>query len=204
LDSRGYYTILEVSERASFQEIKRSYRKLARKYHPDRNAAIEAEDTIKKINQAFEVLSNREKRRQYDSDILLTEIVPNDQEQTPNDLHESSSIGSQNSSVGSFKYPSTFWNNARDNATDNTKTMLDTPRSRFHITIEPSLCLAFGGCESIAPRVFVVDKNKRINPKAKVESETGDNLERILLAAQACPTKAIKIIDRYTGDQLYP
>jgi DnaJ-class molecular chaperone len=204
LDSRGYYAILEVSERASFQEIKRSYRKLARKYHPDRNNASEAEETIKKINQAFEVLSNREKRRQYDSDILLTKFVPNDQEQTPNDLHESSSIGSQNSSAGSFKHSNTFWNKARNNATDNTRTMLDTPRSRFHITIEPSLCLAFGGCESIAPRVFVVDKNKRINPKAKVESETGDNLERILLAAQACPTKAIKIIDRYTGDQLYP
>jgi DnaJ-class molecular chaperone len=204
LDSRGYYAILEVSERASFQEIKRSYRKLARKYHPDRNNASEAEETIKKINQAFEVLSNREKRRQYDSDILLTEFVPKDQEQTPNDLHESSSFGSQNSSAGSFKHSNTFWNKARNNATDNTRTMLDTPRSRFHITIEPSLCLAFGGCESIAPRVFVVDKNKRINPKAKVESETGDNLERILLAAQACPTKAIKIIDRYTGDQLYP
>ena len=204
MDSRGYYAILEVSERASFQEIKRSYRKLARKYHPDRNAASEAEEIIKKINQAFEVLSNREKRRQYDSDILLTEFVPNDQEQTPNDLHESSSIGSQNSSPGSFKHSNTFWNKASNNATDSTRTMLDTPRSRFHITIEPSLCLAFGGCESIAPRVFVVDKNKRINPKAKVESETGDNLERILLAAQACPTKAIKIIDRYTGDQLYP
>lgn len=204
MDSRGYYAILEVSERASFQEIKRSYRKLARKYHPDRNAASGAEETIKKINQAFEVLSNREKRRQYDSDILLTEFVPNDHEQTPNDLHESSSIGSQNSSPGSFKHSNTFWNRASNKATDETKTMLDTPRSRFHITIEPSLCLAFGGCESIAPRVFVVDKNKRINPKAKVESETGDNLERILLAAQACPTKAIKIIDRYTGDQLYP
>ena len=204
MDSRGYYAILEVSERASFQEIKRSYRKLARKYHPDRNAASGAEETIKKINQAFEVLSNREKRRQYDSDILLTEFVPNDQEQTPNDLHESSSIGSQNSSPGSFKHSNTFWNKASNKATDETKTMLDTPRSRFHITIEPSLCLAFGGCESIAPRVFVVDKNKRINPKAKVESETGDDLERILLAAQACPTKAIKIIDRYTGDQLYP
>ncbi len=204
MDSRGYYAILEVSERASFQEIKRSYRKLARKYHPDRNAASGAEETIKKINQAFEVLSNREKRRQYDSDILLTEFLPNDHEQTPNDLHESSSIGSQNSSPGSFKHSNTFWNKASNKATDETKTMLDTPRSRFHITIEPSLCLAFGGCESIAPRVFVVDKNKRINPKAKVESETGDNLERILLAAQACPTKAIKIIDRYTGDQLYP
>ena len=204
MDSRGYYAILEVSERASFQEIKRSYRKLARKYHPDRNDALEAEETIKKINQAFEVLSNREQRRQYDSDILLTEFVPNDQEQTTTDLHESSLYGSQNSSPGSFKHSNTFWNKASNNATDKTKTMLDTPRSRFHITIEPSLCLAFGGCESIAPRVFVVDKNKRINPKAKVESETGDNLERILLAAQACPTKAIKIIDRYTGDQLYP
>jgi len=66
------------------------------------------------------------------------------------------------------------------------------------------LCLAFGGCESIAPKVFVVDKNKRINPKARVESETADTLDRIVMAAQACPTKAIKIIDRYTGNQIYP
>ena len=125
-----------------------------------------------------------------DSDILLTEFVPNNQEQTPNDLHESSSFGSQNSSAGSFKHSNTFWNKTRNNSTDNTRTMLDTPRSRFHITIEPSLCLAFGGCESIAPRVFVVDKNKRINPKAKVESETGDNLERILLAASSLSDKS--------------
>jgi molecular chaperone DnaJ len=82
--------------------------------------------------------------------------------------------------------------------------MLDVPRSRFHIIIDPSLCLAFGGCETISPRVFTVDKNKRINPKAKVLSETADSLERIVLAAQACPTKAISIIDRYTGDQIYP
>ncbi|HEY6950672.1 MAG TPA: ferredoxin, partial [Nitrososphaeraceae archaeon] len=82
--------------------------------------------------------------------------------------------------------------------------LLDTIRSRFHILIEPSLCLAFGGCESIAPKVFVVDKNKRINPKARVESETADTLDRIVMAAQACPTKAIKIIDRYTGNQIYP
>jgi DnaJ-class molecular chaperone len=204
LDSHGYYAILEVTERASFQEIKRSYRKLARKYHPDRNDSSAAEETIKKINQAFEILSNREKRLQYDSETLPMEIVPHEQEQTLNDLHNYSSMGSENSSAGSFKHSETFWKKARNDNANNSMTMLDTPRSRFHITIEPSLCLAFGGCESIAPRVFVVDKNKRINPKAKVESETGDNLERILLAAQACPTKAIKIIDRYTGDQLYP
>ena len=82
--------------------------------------------------------------------------------------------------------------------------LLDTIRSRFHILIEPSLCLAFGGCESIAPKVFVVDKSKHINPKARVESESADTLDRIIMAGQACPTKAIKIIDRYTGHQIYP
>jgi ferredoxin len=64
--------------------------------------------------------------------------------------------------------------------------------------------LAFGGCETIAPKVFVVDKNKHINPKARVRSETADTLDRIVMAAQACPTKAIKILDRYTGNQIYP
>jgi ferredoxin len=52
--------------------------------------------------------------------------------------------------------------------------------------------------------VFVVDKNKHINPKARVQSKTADTLDRIVMAAQVCPTKAIKIIDRYTGNQIYP
>jgi len=52
--------------------------------------------------------------------------------------------------------------------------------------------------------VFVLEKNKRINPKVKIESETGANFESILAAAQTCPTKAIKIVDRYTGEQIYP
>ena len=64
--------------------------------------------------------------------------------------------------------------------------------------------MAFGGCETLAPRVFVVEKNKMINPKARIASETDANLETILAAAQTCPTKAIKIMDRYTGEQLFP
>ncbi|MFL6412264.1 MAG: DnaJ domain-containing protein [Nitrososphaeraceae archaeon] len=66
MDSKGYYTILEVSENASFQEIKMAYRKLARKYHPDRNNSSFAEDMIKKINASFEVLSDKDKRIEYD------------------------------------------------------------------------------------------------------------------------------------------
>jgi ferredoxin len=82
--------------------------------------------------------------------------------------------------------------------------LLDTPRGRFHIIVEPSLCMAFGSCEVLAPKVFVVEKNKMVNPKAKVECETCADYESIHAAAATCPTKAIRIIDRYTGDQLYP
>src|ERR1051325_1326324 len=68
MDSRGYYATLGVSQDANFQEIKKSYRRLARKYHPDRNKSPTAEETIRKINEAFEILSDRKKRKQYDSD----------------------------------------------------------------------------------------------------------------------------------------
>lgn len=200
MDARGYYSILEVSEKATFQEIRRSYRKLARKYHPDRNGASAADDMIKKINQAFETLSDRDKRRDYDSQSLLKTLDSKVQVQSA-DIFES---GSQPERKTTSTFYSTTVKNSQSGGSNQSMTMLANPKSRFHIIIEPSLCLAFGGCESIAPKVFTVDKNKRINPKARVRSETGEELERILLAAQACPTKAIKIIDRYNGDQLYP
>jgi ferredoxin len=53
-----------------------------------------------------------------------------------------------------------------------------------------------------APKEFVVDKSKHINPEARVQSEAADTLDRIVMAAQACPTKAIRIIDRYTGNHI--
>ena len=71
---------------------------------------------------------------------------------------------------------------------------------RFQISVEPSLCLAFGSCETLAPRVFEVEKNKNSNPKAKVISEVGEDFDSILAAAQTCRTKAISIIDRNTGE----
>ncbi len=64
--ARDYYDVLGVSRSADQEEIKRAYRRLARKYHPDVNKDPGAEDTFKEINRAYEVLSEPEVRARYD------------------------------------------------------------------------------------------------------------------------------------------
>ena len=66
--TRDYYSILGVSERASHEEIKHAFRKLAMKYHPDRNLGNEkwAEEKFKEINESYAVLGDELKRREYD------------------------------------------------------------------------------------------------------------------------------------------
>jgi curved DNA-binding protein len=64
---KDYYAVLGVNKTGTVDEIKKAYRRLALKYHPDRNKGDkEAEERFKEINEAYAVLSDQEKRRQYD------------------------------------------------------------------------------------------------------------------------------------------
>lgn len=63
---KDYYKILNVKSNASMDTIKKAYRKLAKQYHPDINKDKKSEETFKNINEAYEILGNETKRRQYD------------------------------------------------------------------------------------------------------------------------------------------
>ena len=65
-DKRDYYEVLGVEKSASPSELKNSFRRLARKYHPDRSTEADAEDRFKEIQEAYAVLSDEQKRAQYD------------------------------------------------------------------------------------------------------------------------------------------
>jgi curved DNA-binding protein len=66
MEYKDYYQILGVSKNADEQTIKRTYRDLALKYHPDKNPSPEAEERFKEINEAYEVLGDKTKRAKYD------------------------------------------------------------------------------------------------------------------------------------------
>jgi curved DNA-binding protein CbpA len=83
LDSKGYYAIIGVSEQAKYYEIKAAYRRLAKKYHPDvshsnnshSSGSLTNEDMIKKINAAYEVLSDKDKRNEYDHNEVYDDSI---------------------------------------------------------------------------------------------------------------------------------
>ena len=65
-DKRDYYDVLGVEKSASTSDLKNAFRRLARKYHPDRSTEDDAEDRFKEIQEAYAVLSDDQKRAQYD------------------------------------------------------------------------------------------------------------------------------------------
>ena len=66
MDYLGYYKTLGVSEDSNYHDIRKAYRRLAKRHHPDKNTSGHSGDMIKMINAAFEILSDKDKRKQYD------------------------------------------------------------------------------------------------------------------------------------------
>jgi molecular chaperone DnaJ len=212
LDEDNYYKILDISENATQKDIKIAFRRLARKYHPDLNPTV-SDEVMKTINIAFENLSDPEKKQVYDKSLKILKSkelsnvdLSSDSNSTSWDI-DAPSTYTDEQTVNYYNIDEFFYDEKESNPestyTDN-EILPSFLESRYQIIVEPSLCLAFGSCEVLAPKVFVVEKHRQINPKAIVISETAENFDTIMDAAKTCPTKAIIIIDRYTGNCVYP
>ena len=66
MDFKDYYNVLGITRDATGDEVKKAFRKAARKYHPDINSGAEAEAKFKDVNEAYEVLKDPERRAAYD------------------------------------------------------------------------------------------------------------------------------------------
>lgn len=213
MGDNNYYRILEIPENSTQRDIKIAFRRLARKYHPDRNSAV-SDEVMKNINIAFENLSDPEKRQIYDESLKvlksnLTSSAEEFEDSDANSWDLSIPPTDTNEHAENYYDVDTFFFDQEELKNESISTNSETLptsflESRYQIIVEPSLCLAFGSCEVLAPKVFVVEKNKQINPKAIVVSETAEDFDTIMDAAKTCPTKAIIIIDRYTGNCIYP
>ena len=70
--------------------------------------------------------------------------------------------------------------------------------------VDESLCIGCCSCETIAPNVFLINKNSRMNPKSSVINQMGAGINKIMNAAETCPTKAILVENKDTQEKLYP
>jgi len=167
---KDYYETLGVERTASQDDIKSAYRKLARKLHPDVNKAKDAEDRFKELGEAYEVLSDAEKRRKYDQ---LGARYKDGQDFTPpNGWQSWSSADNDDSSSYSDFFESLFGRGFRaDEEVGGFRHsyMNDRPGQDQEVRISVPLEDAFNGTErNITLRSAVRDQHGRPRETARV------------------------------------
>ncbi len=218
------YQALGLKEGASIKEVKSAYRKLALQFHPDRNTLDLESIKFKMIIEAYQILRTNYKNA----------IGTNPSEKYHNtDTKKRPDFNSRSYSWGAKKsdrtpsedwtrytkyveneyqdfwahYEKTFWEyyeKMKSQTRYETETIQVEKDIPITVTVDPGRCIACCSCETIAPTVFRVEKNVKVNPKSRVINEQGANSEKILDAAQTCPTKAISVLEKESCRQLYP
>jgi len=102
-----------------------------------------------------------------------------------------------------------FWDENQENVKPKSKKKYQGEQERIYkhsltVDVDKSLCIGCCSCETIAPKVFAVDKLKMINPKSQVYNQYGASEEKIMDAAETCPTHAINVNERKSGRKIYP
>jgi len=102
-----------------------------------------------------------------------------------------------------------FWNENEERISPKPKTENRNSGTKIYkhdlsVRVEKSQCIACLSCETIAPNVFVIDKLTMINPKSQVHNQYGASEEKIMDAAETCPTHAFNVNEKKSGRKIYP
>lgn len=209
---------------SSFEEIKMAYRKLALEFHPDKNTTEQEGIQFKKITEAYNVIKQHYKEGKRTDISKPTQKTQNVKKQPtwgaqpgqkPGDIPEQDwgkftrEFEAENPNFWK-EYERKFWEeyNARITA-DGKKGEFEKAKEpkaqpNLHVNVDESLCIGCCSCETIAPSVFAINKNSKMNPKSSVINQKGAGVNKIMNAAETCPTKAIIVENEDTKEKMYP
>ena len=224
--------ILMLSSDATFDDIKYAYRKLSLKLHPDKNKNEKNDKRFKNVLEAYHFLKgqNRLKNYNYRNESTQKKSSYNDRQRNPEedwsrftkDFEMDENFWRQYETSFWEDYESrtkkksekndfgkAFWDESQENVNPKPKKKYQSNQANvfkhdLDVDVDKSLCIGCCSCETIAPNVFVVDKNVMMNPKSQVHNQYGASEGKIMDAAETCPTKAIQVNEKKSGRKIYP
>ena len=224
--------ILMLSSDSTFDDIKYAYRKLSLKLHPDRNKNEKDGRRFKNVLEAYHFLKaeNKLKNSYYKNTTTQKKSSNNDHQHNPEEDWSRFTKDFEMDENFWRQYEKSFWDDygvrtkKKSEKNDLGKAFWDEsqknvnpkPKKKYQgnqanvfkhdldVDVDKSLCIGCCSCETIAPNVFVVDKNVMMNPKSQVHNQHGASEGKIMDAAETCPTKAIQVNEKKSGRKIYP
>ena len=225
------FETLNINPNASFDDVKYAYRKLALELHPDKNSDEKDGGKFKDATDAYHILKHNHKKINFDRANSTKSDSTSSQEKTKQGFRKkkpqwgadqkgrspeedwsrfTKDFEQENPSFWK-KYEEEFWkkyeskiNNDAGFRKKSENKKKSEPEINFSVEVDPSLCIGCCSCETIAPEVFVVDKLSKMNPKSKAYNQRGAGYNKVLNAAETCPTKAINVDDKDLKKRIYP
>ncbi|MBA0908276.1 MAG: DnaJ domain-containing protein [Nitrosarchaeum sp.] len=215
--------ILNINSDSSWEEIKIAYRKLALEFHPDKNTSEKDGNKFKRITDAYNFLKTDFNQNTEDFGEKFTQTdkkkdvikkpqwgAPPDGKIPEEDWSKYTREFEEEDPAFWKEYEKRFWEdyNARIRSDGKNgeyeKAKEPEKQPNLFVYVDKSLCIGCCSCEMIAPNVFSVNKNSKTNPKSSVINSKGSGINKIMNAAETCPTKAIIVENLDTKERLFP
>ena len=225
MDNFQAHQTLKVKSDASFEEIKLAYRKLALEYHPDKNTDEKEGNRFKKATEAYNHLKKNHnitepepeqkyKNKKTDEKTTFKKKpqwgAPQDSKTPEEDWSRYTKEFEEGDPNFWKEYEKKFWEEynakARPDGKNGEFDKAREPKEQpnLSVNVDKTLCIGCCSCEIIAPEVFQIDKNKNMNPKSSVINPRGAGVNKIMNAAETCPTKAIIVEDKDRNERMFP